>query len=254
MFKTACYRNIAGRDVNDRHEHDLNFPLLRFTPDDVHTVLTNLNASKSPGFDGIPPNFLKYCARSLALPICCIFNRSLSERTFPSLWKTAAIVPIHKSGSRNHVDNYRGISLLCCISKAFETLVHGALYSVVQPLISEYQHGFVQHRSTSTNLMCYTNTLFREVELRNQVDSVYIDFSKVFDTVPYARACEKLKAIGLSDWMVDWIRSYLTNRNAFVSLNSTRSESFSITSGVPQCIVCKLCVSTDLIRQAPVCR
>ncbi|XP_055614870.1 uncharacterized protein LOC129761181 [Toxorhynchites rutilus septentrionalis] len=170
---------LHGASFDRIQEHNLNMPTFNFSPDEVLKALRDLDASKGPGVDGIPPSLLKHCAHSLAFPVSCIFNRSLRERIFPTVWKKASIVPIHKAGNRNHVKNYRGISLLCCFSKVFEKLVHNALYNVVHPLISEFQHGFVQHRSTTTNLLCYTNILFREVEARRQVDSIYVDFSKV---------------------------------------------------------------------------
>ncbi|XP_065088368.1 jerky protein homolog-like [Ochlerotatus camptorhynchus] len=91
-----------------------------------------------------------------------------------------------------------------------EEQVHKVVLNAAKPIISEYQHGFIPHRSTTTNLLCYTNVLFREIERRNQVDSIYIDFSKAFDTVPHAYATEKLKHMGFPDWVADWIRSYLT--------------------------------------------
>ncbi|XP_055589059.1 uncharacterized protein LOC129741360 [Uranotaenia lowii] len=101
--------------------------------------------------------FLRECAESLKLPICLLFNRSLHERKFPAIWKTASITPIHKSGCRNSVENYRGISILCCIAKVFESMVHSVLYKATRHLISDYQQGFSKKRSTVSNLMCYTN-------------------------------------------------------------------------------------------------
>ncbi|XP_055623043.1 uncharacterized protein LOC129766500 [Toxorhynchites rutilus septentrionalis] len=161
--------------------YDFNITTLQFSPHDVMKVLVDMDASKGPGADGIPPSLLKYCASLLASPISCLFNRSLSERSFPSVWK---ITTIH--------------------GQVFETLVHNALYNVVHPVISELQHGFVQQRSTTTNFMCYTNILFREVESRRQVDSIYIDFSKAFDTVPHQYAIAELKAVGYPPWLVEW--------------------------------------------------
>ncbi|XP_065075018.1 uncharacterized protein LOC135698813 [Ochlerotatus camptorhynchus] len=128
------------------------------------------------------------------------------------------MIPVHKSGSLNNVVNYRGISILCCLGKVLESLVHKVVLNAAKPIISEYQHGFIPHRSTTTNL------LFREIERRNQVDSIYIDFSKAFDTVPHAYATEKLKHMGFPDWIADWIRSYLTGRKAFVQFELNDEE------------------------------
>lgn len=193
-----------------------------------------LDSKKGSGTDGIPPLLLKKCAAELVIPITLLFNRSLSERTFPSAWKIATIVPIHKSGNVNQVENYRGVSILCCLSKVFEKLMHNVLYTVAAPLISENQHGFMKRRSTSTNLMCYVPSLINEMEAGRQVDAVYVDFAKAFDTVPHILIIEKLKRIGYPDWLSEWVFSYLTGRSAHVVVNSARSRQLYITSGVPQ--------------------
>lgn len=222
----GCFQNVPS--------HDIHLPFFNFSREEVLRALAKLDASKGAGVDGLTPTLLKNCAESIVKPLTILFNRSLNEKTFPGLWKTAKMIPIHKSGSVRHVENYRGISILCCLGKLFESLVHEVLLSAAKPIISEYQHGFVPHRSATTNLLCYTNVLFREIESRNQVDSVYIDFSKAFDTVPHSYAVEKLRHMGFPDWIADWLMSYLTGRKAFVQVNSARSRTFYIPSGVPQ--------------------
>lgn len=120
------------------------------------------------------------------------------------------------------------------MSKIFEKMVHSILYNVAVPIISNTQHGFMRRRSTTSNLMSYVTTLSRELEHRRQVDSVYIDFAKAFDTVPHVTIVNKMKHIGFPDWIIEWLRSYLSDRSAYVVINSARSRSFAITSGVPQ--------------------
>lgn len=144
------------------------------------------------------------------------------------------MIPIHKSGSMRHVENYRGISILCCLGKVLESIVHKVILSAAKSVISEYQHGFVPQRPATSNLLCYSNVLFREVEMRHHVDSIYVDFSKAFDTVPHHYPVEKIRHMGFPDWIVVWISSYLTGRKTFVQVNSSRSNTFSIPSGVPQ--------------------
>ena len=214
--------------------HDINLPLIQFSPNEVDIAINDLDSKKGPGLDGIPPMFLKSCSSELAIPLASLFNRSLRERIFPSAWKIASVVPIHKSGNVNRVTNYRGVSILCCVSKVFEKLVHSALYTVASPLISDSQHGFMKHRSTSTNLMCYVTALSRAMEMRQQTDAIYIDFAKAFDTVPHNLVVEKLRHIGFPVWLLEWILSYLSDRTSFVVVNSARSRPFCNTSGVPQ--------------------
>lgn len=168
------------------------------------------------------------------MPITAVFNRSLRDRRFPSAWKTASITPIHKSGSYNCVANYRGVAILCSLSKVFEKLIHAVLYRAAAPIISNNQHGFMKHRSTTSNLMCYVSAVSRELESRRQIDAVYVDFAKAFDSVPHDIICRKLSHLGFPAWLTDWLCSYLTDREAFVKVKSTRSRTFNIPSGVPQ--------------------
>ena len=42
---------------------------------------------------------------------------------------------------------------------------------------------FVKCRSTVSNLACYLDSISESVDNKKQVDSVYLDFSKAFDSV-----------------------------------------------------------------------
>ncbi len=41
-----------------------------------------------------------------------LFNLSIQEKIFPTIWKSARIIPIHKSGDKQDPSNYRPISIL----------------------------------------------------------------------------------------------------------------------------------------------
>jgi hypothetical protein len=116
----------------------------------------------------------------------------LKEGTFPTLWKTARLVPVYKSGNRSNVENYRPISILPTLSKLFERLVHNAIYPSLHNTIIPQQHGFVKRRSTTTNMMIYTSYLFEGIDNNKQIDSVYTDFRKAFDRVDHRILLEKI--------------------------------------------------------------
>lgn len=237
FFQSVLSNNSPPLDesyLNRLQSFDLNLPITAFDQQDVRIKLRGIDSCKGPGSDGLPPLFIKECSSSLAAPVAQLFNRSLRESTFPSRWKEALITPIHKSGNVHDVRNYRGISILNCLPKVFESMVLDFLYPAVKNIIDVDQHGFVKKRSTTTNLMTYVTMLTNLIEKRKQIDAVYIDFSKAFDRVPHLLAVEKLRRMGFPDWLTGWIASYLQNRRASVRLGAIKSESFHITSGVPQ--------------------
>lgn len=110
---------------------------------DVLAVLSSLDNSFSLAPDNIPPLLLKSCRFNLAAPLCYIFNMSLQQGIFLDTWKHSFITPLHKSGSKGSVENYRPIAKLQLIPKVFEAIVKNKLYSIVRNHISEHQHGFM---------------------------------------------------------------------------------------------------------------
>lgn len=220
--------------LNRLQSFDLNLPATAFTERDVCIKLREVDGCKGPGLDGLLPYFIKQCSSSLAVPATLLFNRSLEESTFPSRWKEASITPIHKTGNVHDVTNYRAISILNCLPKVFESMVLDFLYPAVRNIIAVDQHGFMKKRSTTTNLMSYVSLLVDLIDKRQQIDAVYIDFSKAFDRVPHQLAIEKLKRIGFPDWLTKWFSSYLSKRSASVKLGTVKSDPFCISSGVPQ--------------------
>jgi len=91
---------------------DLCIPPLLIEPLDVYHVLLSLDPNKSKGFDNFPNRLLKNCAQSLATPFSLLFNFILATSHFPTAWKIAPVIPLHKSGSLHDVKNYRPISIL----------------------------------------------------------------------------------------------------------------------------------------------
>ena len=68
--------------------------------------LRKLKRSRAAGIDNLPPGMLKDASPILAKPFTYIINLSLSSGSFPSDWKQAKVIPIHKSGSKKDLDNY----------------------------------------------------------------------------------------------------------------------------------------------------
>jgi hypothetical protein len=68
----------------------------------------------------------------------------------------------------------------------------------------------------------------------SEVDAVYLDLSKAFDTVPHMRLLQKIEALGVQGEGLAWIRDFLIGRKQRVSVNGVLSEWSSVKSGVPQ--------------------
>ena len=69
---------------------------------------------------------------------------------------------------------------------------------------------------------------------KKEVDAIYLDFSKAFDTVPHKRLIHKLNMYGVSGNVLGWIIDFLSDRTQFVTVDGSSSEPAPVTSGVPQ--------------------
>ena len=88
-----------------------------------------------------------------------IFNTSFVTGCIPSEWKLSSVVPVHKKGEKGCVDNYRPISLTCLVMKVFERCIQKELLCKCRNLIDPNQHGFVNDKSCTTQLIPFIDDL-----------------------------------------------------------------------------------------------
>ena len=83
-------------------------------------------------------------------------------------------------------------------------------------------------------LLLYSEFLYGAHDCRQQVDSVYLDISKAFDTVSHAKLLSKLWDAGIIGSLWSFFKAYLSNRQQCVVVDRCESEWRSVSSGVPQ--------------------
>ncbi|CAI6364355.1 unnamed protein product [Macrosiphum euphorbiae] len=207
---------------------------LSISIEEVSDGLKTLSNVRGVGPDDIPASLLFKCREVLCSPLCTIFNKSLTEGSFPAVWKISRVTPILKSGDPTLVMNYRPISNLPLIGKLFELIVLKKIERPLHSTLSTDQHGFFPGRSTITSSLdfsCFIRDAFRD---NSQVDAIFTDFSKAFDSVDHNSLIYTLDKLGIGFPLLSWIRSYLVDRWQYVKLFNISSSKFKVSSGVPQ--------------------
>ena len=125
--------------LNKIKQNDMSVYLSPTNKQEVLSVIKGLKNKKSSGWDGISNKLLKDLAYVLAYPLSIVFNKSIDTGIFPEIFKIADVIPLHKSGAKNHTTNFRPISLLVTISKVLEKLIHKHVYTFLDKCEQIYQ-------------------------------------------------------------------------------------------------------------------
>ena len=237
LFNEYFYKQFSEKSAYNIHIHFRNdqFENFKFTLTTVLGELRNIDANKAVGPDGIHGNVLKMCAATLAFPITKIFSLSFNLGQIPSDWKTANVVPVHKKGGKSNIENYRPISLTSLVMKVMEKIIRNELYNACQTLIHESQHGFLPGKSCLTQMTNVIDDISSSLNKRHDVDMVYFDFAKAFDSVNHDIILQKLKSqFKIDGIMLKFIKEYLRDRTQKVVIGDMSSSPLPVDSGVPQ--------------------
>lgn len=126
-----------------------------FSRAELDAVLGALHAGAA-GADGIRPEMLKKLCFDEREKLRALLNRAWRECRIPSAWRSAIVVPLHKSGKPvGEVRSYRPVALLSVIGKTLESLVRARLeyWARSQELIPLEQAGFSAGRSTDDAIL-----------------------------------------------------------------------------------------------------
>jgi hypothetical protein len=110
-------------------------------------------------------------------------------------------------------------------------------YMLENAMITRHQHGFLNRRSTATNILnileCLSDWTLA-VDNNETKTVVYIDFARAFDTVSRPKLLTKLQAYGISGNLLQFISSFLTDRSQKTRVGQSLSTAVSLISGIVQ--------------------
>ena len=150
-------------------------------------LLEKLINSKATGIHGIPNRALKDSAEIIAPSLTDIFNFSAASKVFPGDLKVGKIAPVHKSGEKDQLNNYRPNSVFPTVARASEKIIYGQLYEylMTNKLLGNQQFGFRSLHSTALALSKSTSKWWFSMDKGNMNSVILLDIKKAFDTVDH---------------------------------------------------------------------
>lgn len=209
-----------------------------FFPTNVQEVCMIIRKlkNKGNGIIDISVITLKKNIEVFSSHLSILYNYSIESVIYPELLKFATVVPGHKSGSRESIDNYRPISNLPVLSKIFEKLTLNRMISFVDQhkLLSESQFGFRTGRNITQAALMLTTHIVQAYHKRMYVSCFFLDLRKAFDTIDHVILLRKLYYMGFREPVNNYLKSYLNGRKQHVQVENFESDNLTITKGVPQ--------------------
>ena len=116
---------------------------------------------------------------------------------------------MHKKGSFNDVNNYRGITSLSCIGKLFTCIINNRLNDWAENyyVFIEAQAGFRKGMSTADNAFILHGLVSHMLNQGKKLFCAFIDFTKAFNYVVRDNLWFKLIKLGLRGNILDINRS-----------------------------------------------
>jgi hypothetical protein len=89
------------------------------------------------------------------------------------------------------------------------------------------------------------------IDQSQNIDVIYCDFKRAFDTVPHERLLMKLAAYGIVGGTLTWIRRFLKVRPKHVQVGEAKSAEVSVLSAIPQSSILGPILFTVFINDFP---
>lgn len=181
---------------------------------------------------------LKNCIGTILPDLVQIVNLSLSTGNMDGL-KDSVVTPLlKKAGADPEVlANFRPITGISYVGKLIERAV---LPQIIQHMFLNRLHipnqsGYKPGHSCETLLVRLVNDILLNMDDAKCTVLLLLDLSAAFDTVDHDILLDILsKEIGVSDTVLQWIRSFLKGRRQAIIINGVKSGYRDNLFGVPQ--------------------
>ena len=167
-----------------------------YRADELTEALTRMKNVKSPGTDGLTPEFYKTFWHILANDFTEMTNEVLRRKRLTKTQRQALLISISKKGDRTDLSNWRPIFLLNTDYKIITKAMTNRIKVTLNHTISKYQTACVPNRNMHMNLF-YTRDVIKIAKTENFTETCIVSINqiKAFDRVDWNYLHKTIKSI-----------------------------------------------------------
>ena len=225
---------IERKDMGEMNEE--------MSHDEIESFLKKLKNGKAAGPDGIPYEMFKNGGRCMIEKLHDIFRKIWNEERVPKKWNECKVILLHKGGhkSKKELKNYRPIALADTVGKIFCGILNERVKEMVERhgVMGEEQNGFRRDRRGEDNMFVVIEMIERMKKDGKKGYMAFLDIEKAYDRVNRNILCDVLSKIGMSEKLVNIIRSMYDNTRAVYKIGELETGWVRSKRGVRQgCIL-----------------
>lgn len=208
-----------------------------FTRTELLRALSTLTRNTAPGHDHITYKLLRNLDEQNIDALLDYYNHHWAHGTLPPQWRHADISLLPKPNKPVHLDNLRPISLTSCAGKLLEHLVTRRLTAHLNDTeqLPHTMFGFRAHLSAQDIHLQLKADIIDRLSKTHPSTILALDIKGAFDNVSHTAILNQLQTTGCGQSTYNYVRAFLTDRTATISIGPHRSDRFNTPAkGTPQ--------------------
>ena len=222
------------RVVTDEMNQTLVAP---FVKAEVEIALSQMEALKSPGPDGMPPLFFQQFWPIIWDEVADAVLTCLNTGSIPPSINQTFITLIPKVKSPVRVSEYRPIALCNILYKLISKVIANRLKNILPSIISETQSAFQSSKAISDNILIAFETLHH---MKNQKSkklgfmALKLDMSKAYDPVEWSYLVKIMEKLGFCEKWVSLVHECISTVSYSILVNGEPRGDIRPSKGIRQ--------------------
>lgn len=211
---------------------------VKITAGEIAKAVNKLALGKAPGPDKLRNEMLKLTSPTLLPVLIPLFNRILSQGTYPQCWKQAKTAIIQKAHKPDYTNPnaYCPIALLNTIGKTLEVILAKRLaeWATKSGTLPDLHYSGRKGVGTEDAILKLDTWIRDRWSKKKTVVALFLDVQSAYPTVHPDRLIHSLRAKGCPAYLWILIQDFLQGQSTTMHLDDYVSPPISLLGGLPQ--------------------